>query len=504
MNVKQMKKKMTRGVLWRTIVLLTGATILYYMPTISVIIGFASKDGLIYSLHSLYGIDLYAMVFFIPVAYSAYSSGIKLAFFSALFSMIVLFPYSLTQSHLIAMLQPAALGIILAAVGSAIAMLQRSDEYSRQRIQELSCLENVGSAANSKESVDAFLEEVAGILERSIPDNIGVRLTLNGKDYGTSSTKNAKFSIEEELPASGEKPGSLTVFYPCKRDRQRIFIKTLAERISGAVREIELQHSLNLYYQGLEEIVDKRTKELESAQEKLVRSERLAAIGELASAVSHELRNPLNVIQNCVYLLNLSLEDSSDEEVKNTLQMIRQQVTISNRIVTDLLDFTRAKPPVLNTVNIRDVLKETLSTIQIPDRIRFVNNCGDLFITADGDQIGRAFTNIIVNAIQAIKDTGEIVVTSRVQGDKVSIEFRDTGCGIPEENLSRIFEPLFTTKTRGIGLGLAITKRLVEANGGSITVESQVGKGAIFTIMLPLLKKGAIDDAKSAQFTGSR
>src|SRR3989304_10204022 len=135
--------------------------------------------------------------------------------------------------------------------------------------------------------------------------------------------------------------------------------KTLAERIGGAMRQIELEQSLRGYYEQLETEVENRTKDLERVQEKLIRSERLAAVGELASGVGHELRNPLNVIRNCAYLLNMSFAARGDEEAMNTLKVLDKQIDIANKIVTDLLDFTRITPPSQSRVDLNSLIKES-------------------------------------------------------------------------------------------------------------------------------------------------
>ena len=268
--------------------------------------------------------------------------------------------------------------------------------------------------------------------------------------------------------------------------------KTLAERIGGAIRQLELEQSLRGYYEQLEKEVDIRTKDLEQVQEKLIRSERLAAVGELASGVGHELRNPLNVIRNCAYLLNMALTEKSDEEAANTLKVLDKQIDIANKIVTDLLDFTRIRPPSQVRVDLKNLINESLSWTTVPEQVSVhVNlNGHSQQVRTDPEQMSRVFSNIISNAVQAMNGkTGELNISTGADDNFVSVIFQDNGCGIPEENMEKIFEPLFTTKPKGIGLGLAISKRLVEQNGGKIEVASQVGQGTTFTVKLPLEKR---------------
>jgi len=253
----------------------------------------------------------------------------------------------------------------------------------------------------------------------------------------------------------------------------------------------QLEQSLPGHQEQSEDKVENSTKDLEQVQEKLIRAERLAAVGELASGVGHELRNPLNVIRNCAYLLKMSLTDKGDEDALNTLKVLDKQVDIANKIVTDLLDFTRIRPPSLFKVELNYLIKESLSWVTVPEKITITTNLNgnSLQVKTDAEQISRVFTNIISNAIQAMNGKGELKIETGIEDGLAWTKFTDTGCGIPEENLEKIFEPLFTTKSKGIGLGLAITKRLVEQNGGKIEVASQTGKGTTFTVKLPLEKR---------------
>jgi signal transduction histidine kinase len=245
------------------------------------------------------------------------------------------------------------------------------------------------------------------------------------------------------------------------------------------------------YHKRLGEEVDRRIRDMQQVQDKLIRSERLAAVGELASGVGHELRNPLNVIRNCGYLLRISLREKNEAEVINTLAILDKQIDIANKIVTDLLDFTRITPPSQVRVDVKNLINESLSWITVPPQVSLrINSDGNSRpVRADPEQISRVFANIISNAIQAMNtEGGELTIETDEDGDFVSVKFGDTGCGIPAWNLEKIFEPLFTTKPKGFGLGLAISKRLVEENGGKIEVTSQAGQGSIFTVKLPLEK----------------
>ncbi len=251
------------------------------------------------------------------------------------------------------------------------------------------------------------------------------------------------------------------------------------------------EEELRKHREHLEELVEERTKELQDAQERLVRTEKLAVIGQLAGGVSHELRNPLGAIKNASYFLNMAIEQP-ELEVKETLEILEKEVATSERIISSLLDFARPKPATLQNVHINEVIEESLCRVTVPENVEVVRHLDETLpiILADPGQLGQVFINIILNAIQAMPEGGQLVIKSEVPGPKwVDVSFTDTGVGIPKENMRKLFEPLFTTKAKGIGLGLAITKTMVEEHGGTIELQSIEGKGSTFTISLPVGKK---------------
>jgi PAS domain S-box-containing protein len=259
------------------------------------------------------------------------------------------------------------------------------------------------------------------------------------------------------------------------------------------------EEALKEYSERLEEMVNERTNELRDAQEELVRKEKLVVLGRLAGGIAHELRNPLGTIKNASYFLNMVMEEP-EPEVKEVLEILEKEVETSERIISNLLDFARAKSPIRRKVDINDVVQEALSHTPVPQSIKVVNQLDEALptILADPDQLAQVFGNIILNAMQAMPESGRLVVkTSEVfrkpsRSREVTISFTDTGLGIPEENLEEIFEPLFTTKAKGIGLGLALAKTLVEGHGGTIEIESEVEKGSTFTVKLPIGGKPAL------------
>ena len=242
--------------------------------------------------------------------------------------------------------------------------------------------------------------------------------------------------------------------------------------------------------EGLEERVAERTQELQDAQEQLVRQEKLATMGQLAGSVAHELRNPLGILSNSVYFLKTVLSDA-DETVKEYLEMSALQIHKSEKIISDLLNFSRAglderaeREEVWVSTLVSQVLTEQPPPEAVKVSIQIPPDLPPVFV--DLQQIGQVLTNLVINAYQAMPHKGKLTLLSYTQEDSVILAVSDTGAGISPEHKEKLFEPLFTTKIKGIGLGLAVSKDLVEANRGTIEVESEVGQGTIFTIRLPL------------------
>jgi signal transduction histidine kinase len=499
MSYKRNKKRLwTNKHLRYIIAIMALCSIIFYLPDIGNQLGWTSLYNSLNGLHDFYGIDFLGLIFFAPVVYTAYVLGVIPAIMAALVAMLILLPNAiLIENFPNALFKPTAFVIILSAVGAVVAMLQKSEQQHHQRFKEMKCLYDIGKATEESHSIDEFIAKVVTLIPYAMqsPEETKVRITLHDQVYKSPNFQKSFSKITENLVVGGETIGLVEIYSnrdnPYLKKRSHL-TKTLVERIGGAIRQLELEQSLRHYYEQLEEEVDNRTKDLEQVQEKLIRSERLAAVGELASGVGHELRNPLNVIRNCAYLLKMPLTEKDDEEAVNTLTVLDKQIDIANKIVTDLLDFTRITPPSQVRVDLKNIINESLSWITVPSQVAIKPNLNGHSqpVRTDPEQISRVFTNIISNAIQSMSAKGgELNIDTGEEDDFLWIKFHDNGCGIPAENLEKIFEPLFTTKPKGIGLGLAISKRLAEQNGGKIEVASQVGQGTTFTVKLPLEKR---------------
>lgn len=244
---------------------------------------------------------------------------------------------------------------------------------------------------------------------------------------------------------------------------------------------------------ALETKVDSRTRDLKETlarlhdtQDALVRRERLAMLGQLASGVGHELRNPLGVMTNAVYYLRAVLAESP-ESVREYLTILEEQVTLSEKIVADLLDFARSKPPTRTPSSIEGIVQAQLARLKAPATVSVsVHLPEDLPpVLVDATQVGQIILNLLTNAVQAMNGAGMLSVHAHRGVDEVRIDVTDSGPGVAPENIEKVFEPLFTTKARGIGLGLALSRTFARANGGDVTVTSEPGQGATFHLSLP-------------------
>jgi PAS domain S-box-containing protein len=254
--------------------------------------------------------------------------------------------------------------------------------------------------------------------------------------------------------------------------------------ISERKREEEEIRQLNA---ELEKRVVERTRELRETQDQLVLKEKLAILGQMAGSVGHELRNPLAVISNSVYYLKMA-QPEAKEKIKEYLDIIENETRTSDKIISDLLNFARVISVERELVSIPDLVQRVLNRFPPPKDVSvaldFPKDLSNVFV--DPHQLEQVLGNLVLNACQAMPDGGHLSITARLSKRQVGIAVKDTGTGITHENMKKLFEPLFTTKTKGLGLGLAVSQKLAEANDGRIDVESEPSQGSTFTIWLPV------------------
>jgi len=215
------------------------------------------------------------------------------------------------------------------------------------------------------------------------------------------------------------------------------------------------------------------------------RSDRLAAIGQVAGGIAHELRNPLNVVKTSVYYL-LNARNPAPAKTAEHLQRIERHVVVADGVITALSNFARMPLPSLRPFPVEQCLREVLELNPLPENIQVSIDCPASLppVLGDIDQIRIVFGNLVRNGREAMLQGGRLSVHCRQVGDSVEIDVGDTGVGISPENLSRITEPLFSTKARGLGLGLAIVRAILDKNKGSLRVASVVGRGTTCTVRL--------------------
>ena len=235
--------------------------------------------------------------------------------------------------------------------------------------------------------------------------------------------------------------------------------------------------------------------ELEQVQEDLRRQEQFAVVGRLSGSIAHEIRNPLSVIDSSAYYLKMRLTDA-DEKTQLHLDRIRRQVDACTDIVQNMRDLTRIEAPQKARLDLADALDEGMALLSLPGEVNVVKERPEAPLLVDGDrgQLVLVFRNIVANALQAMDNNGTLWVRAGKTGEGwCEVACKDTGPGIPAEHLEKIFEPLFTTKARGMGLGLAICQLVVEKHGGTIAVQSAAGEGATFIVRLPAVETKAGD-----------
>lgn len=246
----------------------------------------------------------------------------------------------------------------------------------------------------------------------------------------------------------------------------------------------------------LERRVDERTEALRAAQEELLRAERLATLGRLTATVSHELRNPLAAAKTSATVLKQRL-DGADDKVEAALGRIERGITRCDRIVDELLDFTRVSVIDLTPTALDSWLAEVIADQSLPEGVTLLEDfgAGEAVVPIDPDRLRRAVINVLDNACQAMTQNGEgrsdraedrgiLTVRTRRRDGRIEIDVEDSGPGIPSDVRTRIFEPLFSTKSFGVGLGLPIVKQVMEQHGGGVDIEAAPGGGALVRLWL--------------------
>ena len=246
--------------------------------------------------------------------------------------------------------------------------------------------------------------------------------------------------------------------------------------------------ALLLIVHKAERMIEQRALEQRELESQLHLAERLVALGQMVAGISHEIKNPLGIIRSTAELLG-EMADASDTQ-KRLSGVIKEESTRLNQIVTEFLDFARPQVPNLHECQLEEIIEKNLSFIR-PELEKkgiqvYENLNGRSFrLRADHDLLYRAFLNILINAIHSMEDGGTIDIKVEEVRDAYRIEFKDTGCGISQENVDKIFNPFFTTKEKGSGLGLSIVRKIIEGHRGTIDIKSVEGQGTKVQVELP-------------------
>ncbi len=273
-------------------------------------------------------------------------------------------------------------------------------------------------------------------------------------------------------------------------DLARAFVD-LSQTLNTRRKElIKTQHELTHMNQVLEQKVEERTRELKIATQELVKTERLAAIGKMASIISHEIRNPLAVISNATRLIK-TLVQPKEQKLSKQFNIIEGEVRQANSIINEVLGYARTREMIFSTVEVNSYLRDLLLSFPMPAHIKVVEqfDTESVRVKVDAEEIKQALRNIITNAVEAMPVGGTLTVGSRVGRKVVCIYIKDTGPGLTEEVRREMFSPFFTTKARGTGLGLAVVSKAMARHKGKLFIDSTLGKGTCFLIYLKIYRK---------------
>ncbi len=428
--------------------------------------------------------------------------------------------------------------VLVAFAGSSLFMFGGLNDRKRAE-ERLSTLNMCGRSLNRAKSLNEIYELTLAFMELTLGFEHAAFMLVEDKKLVVTRSRGFAFSNPLELPLNGSKGGVTIraagqqkamlvsnvvndpeyvrpssdspamrseIAVPIVVDNETIgvlnaeskkkkafdeddlaMLQILASHVATAIANIEAREQIRSYTDGLETKIRQKTGELIATQDQLVKTQRLAAIGELAGMVGHDLRNPLAGMAGAIYYLRKKYGKAMDKKGKNMLCVIEENITHSDKIINDLLDYSREIRLELKDTDLESILEKVLRSMEIPECIHVVNRTEKApRMNVDIAKMERVFKNIIRNSIDAMPSGGVLTITSTQESHRLGIHFRDTGEGISPAAMDKLWTPLFTTKAKGMGFGLPICKRIVEAHQGDIIVESALDKGTTFSIVLPL------------------
>ena len=271
---------------------------------------------------------------------------------------------------------------------------------------------------------------------------------------------------------------------------ERVFLhmaEVLTERRNVIVKA---QHELAAMNKDLEQRVQERTAELKAATDELVSKERLAAIGQMASIISHEIRNPLAVISNATRLIK-TIEPPTEPKIIKQFSIIEAEIKQANSIISEVLGYARSRDLMLSIIDLNSYIHEIVASFPVSSEVRMIEELDpeNARLKIDAEEIKQAVRNVISNACEAVQGAGQIRIGTQVGKKAVCIYVEDNGPGINAELKEKIFSAFFTTKARGTGLGLAVVRKAVTRHKGKLFIHSEEGKGTCFAMYFRIYKK---------------
>jgi PAS domain S-box-containing protein len=362
---------------------------------------------------------------------------------------------------------PVAHEIVVDSMNEAVIILD-----AQSRIAELN--------PRAQELVGHSLSEALGQPVEAIwADWASARKAL---DSGTERVKEVSFGVGDRRKVY-ELESSRLSGITSERPNLLFILRDITERKILDEKLRLYSEQLKEYAEHLEDLVQERTKELREA-------ERMAAIGETTAMVGHDLRNPLQAMTGTLYLAKkfVSSEKVEDRnEAVGLLGTLDDEIQYMDKIVSDLQDYARPVGAEPVEISLPDLVRTAVSNAKIPGNVEVTVDIqgGSSNVKVDPLLFRRVLTNLIVNAVQAMPEGGKLTIAGSRGDESLAVAVQDTGAGIPPASLEKIFNPFFTTKAQGQGLGLAVCKRLMDSQGGTIEVSSEVGKGSTFTLTMP-------------------
>jgi len=374
----------------------------------------------------------------------------------------------------------------------------------RERVKELTCLYGIARlAAQPHRSIKKILQGIVKLLPPAwlYPDITFAKILLNGHSYSTRGFQEGRHKQTADILVSGERRGVVEVVYTEERPEldEGPFLREERNLIDAVAREVGI-------------IIKRREAEDDQSKlrEQLIRSEKMAALGQLSAGIAHEIRTPLTSIK--IFIQSLEKEIELDENQKEDFRIIKKEIDRINENVIRFLNFARPEDPFFQRVRIHELIKESLNllaakmkTSSVDLEISLLEVCPP--VEGDPKQLGQVFLNLFLNAIEAMPQGGVLTLRSTLKTipedheEILQISVGDTGCGIPEKDRHYLFDPFFTTKDGGTGLGLSIVYSIVQKHNGRIEVESEMGKGSLFIISLPVSKEKTWKESSSSMTT---